>query len=66
VKASQRELEENIQSKFMGSTSELEACIERFHTKMKEKEICCNDVSVYFSFNINCLKMPLLMCQHFS
>jgi hypothetical protein len=46
VKAAQVELEQNIQSKFKGSTSELEASIKRFHLEMKLKETCRNDVSI--------------------
>jgi hypothetical protein len=46
LKAAQLELEQNIQSKFKGLTSELEASIKRFHTEMKLKETCRNDVSI--------------------
>ena len=58
MKAGQLELEKNIQSKFSGSTSELEEFIERFHTEMKVKEVCRNDVSIWISFNRKWLKSP--------
>lgn len=61
VKAAQLELENNIQSKFKGTKSELEAFIERFHMEMKVKEVRRNDVSILFSFNI---KGPHLVFQH--
>jgi hypothetical protein len=56
VKAGVLELEKTIQSKFSGSTRELEESIERFHTEMKVKEVCRNDVSIWISFNRKCLK----------
>ncbi|GFG30387.1 hypothetical protein Cfor_05842, partial [Coptotermes formosanus] len=45
VKAGMLELEKNIQSKFRGSTRELEEFIERFHTDMKVKEVCRNNLT---------------------
>ena len=46
MKTSMLELEKTIQSKFRGSTRELEDSIERFHSEMKVKEVCRNDVSI--------------------
>ena len=46
MKAGMLELETTIQSKFRGSTRELEDFIERFHAEMKVKEVCRNDVSI--------------------
>lgn len=63
VMAAQAELEKNIQSKFKGSTSELEAFIERFHTEMKVMEVRRNDVSMLSAFNIT---WPYLVFQKFS
>jgi chromosome segregation ATPase len=45
VKAAQMELEQNIQSKFKGLTSELEAFIKTFHVEMKLKETCRSDLT---------------------
>lgn len=45
LKASMLELEKTIQSKFCGSTRELEDSIERFHSEMKVKEVCRNDLT---------------------
>jgi hypothetical protein len=58
VKASILELGKTIQSKFRGSTRELEEFIERFHSEMKVKEVCRNDVSIWIFFNRKCLKSP--------
>ena len=55
LKASMLELEKTIQSKFHGSTRELEDSIERFHSEMKVKEVRRNDVSTWISFNRKCL-----------
>jgi hypothetical protein len=64
VKAGMLELEKNIQSKFRGSTRELEEFIERFHTDMKVKEVCRNNVSIWISFNTKCLKKVLSSCAN--
>jgi hypothetical protein len=65
IKASQLELEQNIRSKFKGSTSELEASIERFHIEMKLKEKCRNDVSITFPQVANVPISLCFICEHF-
>jgi hypothetical protein len=57
VKASMLELEKTIQSKFRGSTRELEDFIERFHSEMKVTEVRRNEVSLWISFIRKCLKV---------
>ncbi|XP_033607955.1 DNA repair protein RAD50 [Cryptotermes secundus] len=49
VRAAQMELEQNIQSKFKGSTTELEAVIKMFHVEMKLKETSYKDLTAKLS-----------------